>query len=220
VCTRPPAPNSRTVPAPGRIVLTAHTTHRLDSGYTSGIWTPALFIRYFSHDRRSFSRSSSLAMGRCSVMIRLVLGRRKTSCPTKTRTNSLDSNRPSHGTRLGSLTPQHNPASGSPDELPDVGVGDNHRLVVNLGGVLIERVGGLGAEIAVLEVEVKRADAVRAADAGELRASLDPLGSVVSHNLIVSPRREGTEHCGRVAKVMGADPSLPTNCSQLTDALS
>ena len=57
--------------------------------------------------------------------------------------------------------------------------------------MLIEGVGGLGAEVTVLGVEVKRADAVRAADAGELHASLDPLGSIVSHNLIVSPRRRG-----------------------------
>ena len=83
------------------------------------------------------------------------------------------------------------PCLGSPDELLDVGVGDNHGLVVNLGGVLIEGVGGLRAEVAVLEVEVKRAHAVRAADAGELGAALDPLGSVVSHNLIVSPKRRG-----------------------------
>ena len=48
--------------------------------------------------------------------------------------------------------------------------------------MLIEGVGGLGAEVAVLEVEVKRADAVRAADAGELRTALDPLGCVVSHS--------------------------------------
>jgi hypothetical protein len=93
-------------------------------------------------------------------------------------------------TRLGS--PQHNRASGSLDELLDVGVGDDQGLVVNLGGMLIEGVGGLGAEVAVLEVEVKRADAVRAADTGELRASLDPVCSVVSHDLIVSPSRRGS----------------------------
>ena len=58
--------------------------------------------------------------------------------------------------------------------------------------MLIEGVGGLGAEVAVLEVEVKRADAVRAADTGELRASLDPVCSVVSHDLIVSPSRRGS----------------------------
>lgn len=48
--------------------------------------------------------------------------------------------------------------------------------------MLIEGVGGLGAEVAVLRVEVKRADAVWAADAGELQTALDPLGCVVSHN--------------------------------------
>jgi hypothetical protein len=57
--------------------------------------------------------------------------------------------------------------------------------------MLIEGVGGLGAEVTVLEVEVKRADGVRAADAGELRTALDPLGCVVSHNLIVRPRTRG-----------------------------
>ena len=99
-------------------------------------------------------------------------------------------------------SPQHNRASGSPDELLDVGVGDNHGLVVNLGGMLIEGVGGLGAEVAVLKVEVKRADAVRAADAGELRTALDPLGCVVSHNTdCKSQGGERTEHCGRVTKV-------------------
>ena len=70
--------------------------------------------------------------------------------------------------------------------------------------MLIESVGGLGAEVAVLEVEVKRADSVRAADAGEQRASLDPLSSVVSHHLIVSPGGERTEHCGRRTKVPGS----------------
>ena len=60
-----------------------------------------------------------------------------------------------------------------------------------MAGMLIEGMGGLGAEVAVLEVEVMRADAVRAAHACELRASLDPLGSVVSHNLIVSPWTRG-----------------------------
>jgi hypothetical protein len=63
---------------------------------------------------------------------------------------------------------------------------------VNLGGMLIEGVGSLGAEVAVPEVEVKRADAVRAVDAGELRASLDPVCSVVSHDLIVSPSKRGS----------------------------
>jgi hypothetical protein len=85
--------------------------------------------------------------------------------------------------------------------------------------MLIEDVGGLGAEVTVLEIEVKRADAVWAVDASELRAALDPLGSVVPHNLIVSPRGERMEHRGRVPKVMGAGLSLPSR-SKRTDALS
>jgi hypothetical protein len=74
--------------------------------------------------------------------------------------------------------------------------------------MLIEGVGGLGAEVAILEVEVKRADAVRAADAGELRAALDPLGSVVSHFLIVSPRRRGNGALWSGGEGNDADPSL------------
>jgi hypothetical protein len=75
--------------------------------------------------------------------------------------------------------------------------------------MLIEGVGGLGAEVAILEVEIKRADAVRAADAGELRAALDPLGGVVSHNLIVSRRRKGNGALWSRGEGNGADPSLP-----------
>ena len=61
----------------------------------------------------------------------------------------------------------------------------------------------LSAEVAVPKVEVDGADAVRAADAGELYGSFDPLGSVVCHGLIESPRGKETEHLGLVAKVMG-----------------
>jgi hypothetical protein len=79
----------------------------------------------------------------------------------------------------------------APDE--QRAVGDDHGLVMDLSGVLIEGAGGLGAKVTVLEVEVERADAVRAADAGELHASLDPLGGVVSHGLIVVSGGEGAE---------------------------
>ena len=82
-------------------------------------------------------------------------------------------------------------SSGAPDALLDVVGRDDRGLVVDLGGVLIEGDGGLGAEVAVLEVEVEGANAVRAEDAGELYASLDPLGRVGSHGLIVSPRWRG-----------------------------
>jgi hypothetical protein len=97
--------------------------------------------------------------------------------------------------------PQGNGHSGAPDALLDVEVGDSHGLLVDLGGVLIEGVGGLSAEVAVLEVEVEGADTVRAMDTSELNASLDPLGCVRSHGLIVVPAGKGAAHCGRVAKV-------------------
>ena len=65
-------------------------------------------------------------------------------------------------------------------------VGDDHGLVVDPGGVLIEGGGGLGAEVAVLEVEVEGADAVRASNAREVHVPLDPLNGVVSHSLLVN----------------------------------
>lgn len=80
--------------------------------------------------------------------------------------------------------------------------------MVNLGGMLIDGAGGLGAEVAVPEVEVKSSDAVRAADAGELRAALGPLGSVVPHNLIVSPRRRANGALWSGTKGNGAKPSM------------
>ena len=91
---------------------------------------------------------------------------------------------------------------------------------MNLGGMLIEGVGGLGAEVAVLEVEVKRADAVRAADAGELHTTLDPLGCVVSHNLIVSPKTRGNGALWSGDECNAGRPLLALQRSQPTDALS
>ena len=82
-------------------------------------------------------------------------------------------------------------SSGAPDTLLAVVDRDDRGLVVDLRSVLIEGNGGLGAEVAVPEVEVEGANAVRAEDAGELYAPLDPLRGVVSHGLIVSPRWRG-----------------------------
>ena len=82
-------------------------------------------------------------------------------------------------------------SSGALDALLAVVDRDDRWLVVDLGSVLIEGDVGLGAEVAVPEVKVVGANAVSAKDAGELYASLDPLGSVVSHGLIVSPRWRG-----------------------------
>lgn len=80
--------------------------------------------------------------------------------------------------------------------------------MVNLGGMLIDGAGGLGTEVSVHEVEVKSSDAVRTADAGELRAALGPLGSVVPHNLIVSPRRRANGALWSGTKGNGAKPSM------------
>jgi hypothetical protein len=52
--------------------------------------------------------------------------------------------------------------------------------VVDGGGVAVDGGGGLGAEVAVVEVEVEGADVVGAAGAGELHASLDARYGVVS----------------------------------------
>lgn len=111
--------------------------------------------------------------------------------------NSAIFRQPSNGSAMG----RRKSSSEAPDAMLACGGGDDHGLVVDLGSVLIDGVGGLGAEVAVLEVEVEGEDTVRAADAGELHASLDPLGVVVSHGLIVVPGGEGAAHCGRVAKV-------------------
>ena len=55
--------------------------------------------------------------------------------------------------------------------------------MVNAGGVAIDGGGGLGAKVAVVEVEVESADVVGATGAGELHASLDAGDGVVSfHN--------------------------------------
>ena len=86
--------------------------------------------------------------------------------------------------------------------------------------MLIEGVGGLRAEVAGFGVEVKRADAVWAADAAELRTALDPPGCVVTHNLIVSPRTRGNGALWSGDECNAGRPSLILQCSQPTDALS
>ena len=91
----------------------------------------------------------------------------------------------------------------------DVRGRDDHGFVMGFDGVLVESGGGLGAEVAVLDVEVKRADAVRAADASELHASLDPRGSVVPHGPIVVVARDKVAHGGWVAKVMQPKTGQP-----------
>ena len=62
---------------------------------------------------------------------------------------------------------------GAPEALLGVEGGEHYGLVVDAGGVAVDGGGGLGAEVAVAEVEVEGADMVGAVGAGELHASLD-----------------------------------------------
>jgi len=81
--------------------------------------------------------------------------------------------------------------------------GEHYGFVVNCGGVLIDGGGGLGAEVAVAGIEVKGADVVGAAGAGELHAALDASDGVVSlHKSSVVVWQENGAHVGGAAKVM------------------
>jgi len=74
---------------------------------------------------------------------------------------------------------------------------------MDAGGVAIDGGSGLGAEVAVAEVEVESADVMGAAGAGELHAALDACDGVVSlHNSSVVLWREDDRHGGGAAKVM------------------
>ena len=66
---------------------------------------------------------------------------------------------------------------------------------------------GLGAEVAVPGVEIECADAGFAADTLELYPQSDPIGGVVSHDLIVVLCSGGRTHHGGLSKVIcGAPP--------------
>lgn len=81
---------------------------------------------------------------------------------------------------------------------------------MRLGSVLIDSGRGLGAEVAVLGVEIECTDAVFATGTLELHSPLDPTGGVVSHGLIVVLCIEGrTHHWGRSKVILGA-PSVNT----------
>jgi hypothetical protein len=82
--------------------------------------------------------------------------------------------------------------------------GEHYGLVVGARGVEIDGGGGLGAKVAVAEIEVECADVVGASGAGELHASLDAGDGVMSiHNSSVVFWRENSRHGGGAAKVMG-----------------
>ena len=61
--------------------------------------------------------------------------------------------------------------------------------MVGFAGVIIDRGGGLGAEVAGLGVEIQSADAVGTVRARELHAALDALDSVGFHWLNCSPHQ-------------------------------
>jgi hypothetical protein len=93
--------------------------------------------------------------------------------------------------------------SGGPSALWRVERGEHYGLVMNAGGMVIDRRGGLGAEVAVTGVEVERADVVGATGAGKLHASLNPFHGVVSsHTLSVVPLPKSGAHGSGAAKVM------------------
>jgi hypothetical protein len=71
--------------------------------------------------------------------------------------------------------------SGAPGAQFYVEGGNGWGFVVRSGGVLVDGGRGLGAEVAVPDVKIKRADAVFTVRAGELDAVLDALGTVGFH---------------------------------------
>jgi hypothetical protein len=75
--------------------------------------------------------------------------------------------------------------------------------VVNIGGVLVDGGGRLGAEVAVAGIEIEGADVVGAMGAGKLHAALDASDGVLAlHNSSVVFWRGSERHEGGAAKVM------------------
>jgi len=76
----------------------------------------------------------------------------------------------------------------APDVLLSVERGIGHRLVVDVGGVLVDGGSGLRAQVAVAGVEVERADVVGTVRAGELHAAFDASDGVETfHSFESSP---------------------------------
>ena len=69
----------------------------------------------------------------------------------------------------------------APDSLLGIERGIHQRLLVFLGGVLVDGGCGLGAEVAVPGVVLQCAHAVLAAGAGESHAAFDAIDGVVFH---------------------------------------
>ena len=82
----------------------------------------------------------------------------------------------------------------TPATLLTVGWRHHHGFVVLFGRVLVDRGGGLGAEIAALCVEVHRAYAVGTARARKFHPALDALDSIGFHCLDCSPSAAASLH--------------------------
>ena len=93
--------------------------------------------------------------------------------------------------------------SGAPDALLGIEGGEHYRLVVDAGSVAVDGGCGLGAEVAVAEIEVESADVVGAVSTGELHAAFDAGDGVEAfHNSSVVFWRGSDRHGGGAAKVM------------------
>jgi hypothetical protein len=90
----------------------------------------------------------------------------------------------------------------APDSLLGIERGIHQRLLVFLGGVLVDGGRGLGAEVAVPGVVFQSAHAVLAAGAGKSHAAFDAIDGVVFHRFSVIPGQQNVSHDGGVAKVM------------------
>ncbi len=62
--------------------------------------------------------------------------------------------------------------------------GEHYGLVMDVGGVLVDGGGGLGAKVAVAGIEVECGDVVRAVRAGELHAAFDASDGVEAFHRI------------------------------------
>ncbi len=125
----------------------------------------------------------------------------------------------------------------APDALLGIEGGIHQRLLVFLGGVLVDGGCGLGTEVAVPGVVFQRAHAVLAAGAGESHAAFDAIDGVVFHCFSVVLRQRNVSHDGGVAKVMShtsaiasrqrlatlgwtAEAAVPTRASLLSSVIS
>ena len=102
----------------------------------------------------------------------------------------------------------------APDSLLGIERGIHQRLLVFLGGVLVDGGRGLGAEVAVPGVVLQGAHAVFAAGAGESHAAFDAIDGVMFHVLSVMLQRKNDSHESGVAKVMRGGSGGAAHCGK------